>query len=70
MSEKAEPTIVAITQVTRLDPRGQAIPTMRIEYRIGQDGPFSLELPKSEFTAAEVKKRIQAEAVEIRNLYT
>lgn len=68
METGRQAVVTAITQITLLDARGNAVPTMRIDYRVGDDGPFYIEIPKSEFTAANVKAKIEEEASEIRRL--
>lgn len=68
MPEERKAVVTSITQVTQLDNRGNAVPVMRIDYLVGDDGPFSIEVPKSEFTAASVKAKIEEEAEQVRQL--
>lgn len=66
MNEDIKTTL--ITQVTRLDHRGQPQPVYRTEFDVGEQGPFSLEFTKAEFTAANVRDAQQKFAQTITDL--
>lgn len=68
MPQERKVAVIMISQVTRLSPRGDALPFMRVEYRVGEEGPFAIEVPKSEFTAASVREKLEQEASAIRAL--
>jgi len=45
-----------IQQLTRFDAAGNAVPTLHVEYTIGVQGPFVLELSKVEATKAKIQE--------------
>lgn len=53
-----------IEQIVEIDARGQAVPALRIQFRVGGQGPFSIELTKAEAT----KERIEEEQNKIVEL--
>lgn len=63
-----EKEILAVTQVQRISRVGNIVEVMRVEYRIGDHGPFFVELPKAEFTTDRVHAEIDKIAATIRSL--
>ena len=66
MPSKIKTTFVQ--QITRFDAGGNAVPTLHIEYTIGMQGPFVLELSKVEATAAKIKELQEKDRALIDNL--
>ena len=57
--------IVTVTEGTLLNPDGTFTRTRIVRYTVNNQGPFQLEIPAEEFTAAEVTRRVEAQAREI-----
>jgi hypothetical protein len=43
-------------------------PTIRVSFKVGQQGPFTVDIPKAEYTAAKVWALIDPIADEIRQV--
>lgn len=61
-------TIVSTRQDAGFDTNGKPIETMRTEYRIGDNGPFILRLPRDEWNAQRVNEEIGKVARELEQL--
>ncbi len=61
-------TIVSIKESFRLNDAGDSTQTKQILYRVGDDGPFSVEIPTAEFDPDKVREVLTAEANKIREL--
>lgn len=68
MSEAFE--IVSIKESFRLNDAGDSMQTKQILFRVGTDGPFSVEIPTSEFEPDKVRTLLEAEANKILALRT
>jgi hypothetical protein len=68
MPEDLAVNSVIVDSTTRLTPRGDIEPIMRVRFRIGDHGPFSLEFKKADFTPENVKREQDAIAATIRSL--
>lgn len=66
MSEKF--TIARIAESFRIDDAGVTTQTKQILFRVGEDGPFSIEVPTASFDPDEVNKLLEAEADKILKL--
>jgi hypothetical protein len=67
MVEQLKPVVTRVAQDFRLTPTGMER-QIRIEYMVGQDGPFSFTLPEAEFTAVKVQEEINKRAAELAQL--
>lgn len=61
-------TIVSIKESFRLNDAGDSTQTKQILYRVGDDGPFSVEIPTAEFDPAKVREVLTVEANKIVEL--
>lgn len=50
--------ITRIVETTDVGDKGQAVASIRIEFKVGEHGPFSVVLPKAGFTAAAANLKI------------
>lgn len=57
--------VVSITEGTLLNPDGTFSRTRIVRYTVDTQGPFQIEIPAAEFTAAEVVRRVEEQAREI-----
>ena len=57
-----------VTGSTTISPAGAIIPAYTVTFAVGPDGPFTLTIPASEFTAAAVQQKIAAFAAELGQL--
>lgn len=60
--------IVRIQESFRIDPGGDSTQTKQVLFRVGKDGPFSIEIPSAEFTAERARELISEEARKIAEL--
>jgi hypothetical protein len=56
-----EVTILGIAEGVRIDERGNLIRTRVVTYKIGEYGPFTIELPSTEFSEITVREKIEQE---------
>lgn len=61
-------TITSIAESFRLGDDGSAQQTKQILFRVGKDGPFSIEVPTEEFEPDHVNQLLEAEAEKILKL--
>ncbi len=63
-------TITDIREETRLDPKvpGGFLKVMMVAYKVGEDGPFTLEVPAAEFSQQAVEQRLNTVAQHIAGL--
>lgn len=59
---------VRATQFTELTDTGRVVRMIRTDFMIGEDGPFSVELPIELFTERAVREEIEKIAAELRKL--
>jgi hypothetical protein len=62
------PKIIRVTQTTQLDTLGKAVYFMRIQYNVDTHGPFTLDIPAAEFTAARATQEMQKVAQQLSAL--
>jgi hypothetical protein len=63
-----EIVVMQTTDDTMTDANNKYINAIRVEYRVGQQGPFSVKIPKSQFTAERAMKEMQQFASELNKL--
>jgi hypothetical protein len=63
-----KPKIVTVTQANTLDPRGRLKITYVVMFTVGNDGPFSVQIPAEEFNAPNIAAKMDAIAKEINSL--
>lgn len=54
-----QPKITRVLQTTASDDQGRPVAIIHIDFMVGAHGPFSVQLPKSQFTAAAANQKIQ-----------
>jgi len=64
-----ETKIVDIVESTTLDERGNLVKVMVVSYKVGDLGPYTIEIPKVQFTHAKAKELVEKEAEEIRKMF-
>lgn len=60
--------ISRIQESFRIDDAGETTQTKQILFRVGKDGPFSIEVPSKDFDPDKVTKMLEVEADKIRKL--
>ncbi|MEM3554480.1 MAG: hypothetical protein QXU79_01515 [Candidatus Micrarchaeaceae archaeon] len=60
--------IINITEGLRIDERGNINRTRVVQYKIGNFGPFTIEIPAKEFSTEYVVKMIEEEVNKIKGL--
>lgn len=63
------PTVQRITEQTVANVNGQFQTTYTVTFMVGQDGPFTVQIPQPEFNAANVQAKMQTIADEINTLH-
>lgn len=56
------------SEETVFDDNGKATQSVRVEFRVGADGPFVRHFPKDGFQAFQVKTALEDFARELRNV--
>lgn len=62
------PSVQNVTQVATLTTDGKTQFHYNVRFMVGPDGPFTIQIPQAEFTAANVKQKMEAFATEINQL--
>jgi hypothetical protein len=57
-----------IVERTGFDAQGKVAPSVEVTFTVGDAGPFTVHIPKSEFTAAEAQRRVQEYASHIQQI--
>lgn len=60
--------IVRMIEETGLDDQQRPVPVVRVEFRVGDDGPFIERVPKGVFSATAVRARLGAFAQQLAEL--
>ena len=60
--------IVRIQESFRIDDGGETRQTKQILYRVGTDGPFSIEIPADEFTPERAREILELEVTKLREI--
>jgi len=63
-----EIVILGIGEGLKIDERGNVIRTRVVTYKIGDYGPFTLEIPATEFNDAVVRERLEKEREKLRGI--
>lgn len=64
-----KPIVTGTREDAMTDPRtGQYIKSIKVTFRVGDAGPFTVDIPKTEFTAARVNDEMARVAGEIAQL--
>lgn len=61
-------TITSVRESFRIDDAGETTQTKQILFRVGPDGPFSIEIPTVEFEPDTVRALLEVEAQKIKAL--
>ncbi len=56
-----EAKIVSINEGLKIDERGNIVRTRVVLFYIGNDGPFTIEIPANEFSPEIVQQKIEEE---------
>ncbi len=63
-----EPRVTRVTESSELARDGRVRPVMRIEYMVGEHGPFMLSMPTDEYTPDAARMRMEEFARGIERL--
>lgn len=66
----AKVTVISTRQDSGFDANGRAIETMRTEFKIGDDGPFVVRIPKEGWSAEQVNQEIDRVRRELEAIRT
>ena len=66
----AKITILRQSQQAQLSPAGQVTQLIRVDFKVGDDGPFSISIPVDQFSAEELHARLTEFANKIAALRT
>jgi len=58
--------IITVRESVKLTKRRELVPTMVVEYMVGDQGPFTYEVEKDKFSREEAMREIEKQAEEIR----
>jgi len=58
-------SIIRTSHQSELGPGGQPRTLVRVDFRVGDDGPFSISIPDADFTADELHRRVLAIAEQV-----
>jgi hypothetical protein len=67
MADQMKPVVTRVVQDFRLTETGTER-MVRVEYKVGKDGPFSITYPEAEFTATRVQEDMNKRAAELSKL--
>lgn len=59
-----EPRVIKTSADAMQNANGEYVNAIKVEFRIGEDGPFYVKVPAKEFTADNVKAQLQAFALQ------
>lgn len=60
--------IIAIREGKELDEEGKPYDIMKVRFRVGRWGTFTVEMPKKEFTKLKAQKKIEKFVTELKGL--
>jgi hypothetical protein len=63
-----EPKLIKITQLTTFDANGRSQPSYLVQFSVDENGPFTIQVPGPDFSAANVKAAMDKFAAEIKQL--
>jgi len=58
--------IITVRESVKLTKRRELVPTMVVEYMVGDQGPFTYEIEKEKFSRETALREIERQADEIR----
>jgi hypothetical protein len=58
-------TILRQYHQSELGPGGEVVRLVRVDFRVGADGPFNVSIPEPEFTADTLAAKVQAVADQV-----
>lgn len=58
MAQQLEAKVIRVVEAPIIDLTGQVTERVQVQYVVGSFGPFSVTIPKPEFTAARVKQEM------------
>lgn len=67
--EDEKPTIVQISETFRIDEAGRTQKMVVVLWKLGRHGPFSFELPETEFAGNKAKAEVEKRAAELRQAF-
>jgi hypothetical protein len=70
MADPLKATIQRVTQDTTVSATGAVVYLMRVQFMVGDHGPFQITLPADGFTADAARAGMQATADQINALTT
>jgi hypothetical protein len=53
-----QPTITRVIETQDLSDQGKSIQSVRVEFKVGDHGPFSVSVPKAGFSSAAVNQKV------------
>jgi len=68
MADQTEVQTIRVAEFAQIQENGSVVRVIRTEFKVGEHGPFIVEIPAREFTAALVKQKIEIIAREVRQL--
>ena len=54
-----KPTLNRVTQTITTTPNGQIVQTYQVNFSVGEHGPFTIQIPQAEFSAANAQAAMQ-----------
>jgi len=61
-------TILRQYHQSELGPGGDVVRIVRVDFKVGADGPFNVSIPESDFTADALAAKVQAVADQVATL--
>jgi hypothetical protein len=68
MTSDLNPKVTGVQEVVTLTGQGAVLPQVRVTFTVGAHGPFTITLPRAEFSAAAVRAEMEKLAVPLREL--
>lgn len=68
MADQTEIRTTRVAEFAQIQENGSIIRVIRTEFKVGEHGPFIVEIPARDFTAGAVKQMIETIAREVRQL--
>jgi hypothetical protein len=65
-----KPKVIKITQTTAFSANGQAQPSYLVQFNVGDQGPFTVQIPGDQFNAQNVQAAMDKFAAEVNPLFT
>lgn len=68
MTESLTPKVTRVSASPLISATGTLIPQIRVEFMVGEHGPFFTTIPEAEFTAARAQQEMEKVATPLRQL--